>query len=157
MFEQKGLFQADVSIHHALCATALQNYHTSAKRLQSGGPCDPFGGPEVDDSALQAQLSYSELPSNEWGFGRMPERIAAAQETSSEGSEANAEGPVVRLPHLQVCKYKLLTACQCNTVVLFCTFCKDMEKLDKWDMKSDQHVPLHFVVSVMCAVRTSTC
>lgn len=118
MFEQKGLFQADVSIHHALCATALQNYHTSAKRLQSGGCCDPFGGPEVDDSALEAQLSYSELPSNEWGFERMPERISAAQETSSEGSEANAEGPVVRLPHLQVCKYNL--SLHANAILLFC-------------------------------------
>ena len=107
MFEQKGLFQADVSIHHALCATALQNYHKSAQRLQNGSPLDPFGGPDAEDSALEAQLSNSELPGNEWGFDNMSERIAAAQETSAEGLEANAEGPVVRLPHLQVLEHYL--------------------------------------------------
>lgn len=108
MFEQKGLFQADVSIHHALCITALQNYHTSFQRLQTGGPPNPFGGPAVPESASQAQLGHSELPGNEWGFERESERIAAAQESFAEDLEAEAEGPVVRLPHLQVMLFAIV-------------------------------------------------
>lgn len=124
MFEQKGLFQADVSIHHALCTTALQNYHTSAQQLQNGSPPDPLGGPVVDDLASAAQLGNSELPINEWGFEHMSERIAAAQEASAEGLKANAEGPIVRLPHLQVLRALCLTSCLWNTA---CPLCRYLE------------------------------
>ena len=117
MFEQKGLFQADVPIHHALCATALQNYHTSAQQLQNGSPPNPFGGPAVDDSASAAQFGKSELPGNEWGFVHMSERLAAAQDTSADGLEANAEGPVVRLPHLQVLRALCVVAGTLNTAL----------------------------------------
>ena len=105
MFEQKGLFQADVSIHHALCAAALHNYHASTHRLKSGSPPALFEEPatELDESASEAQLGDSELAGNEWGFERMSERIAAAQQMYAEDLEADAEGPVVRLPNLQVC------------------------------------------------------
>lgn len=56
----------------------------------------------MPESASQAQLGHSELPGNEWGFERESERVAAAQESFAEDLEAEAEGPVVRLPHLQV-------------------------------------------------------
>ena len=127
MFEQKGLFQADVSIHHTLCATALQNYHTCAQRLQNGSPLVPFGGPTIDDSAAAAQLGNSELPGNEWGFEHMCERIAAAQKTSAEGLEADAEGPVVRLPPLQVLGALCLIACMFNTAALFASSVHNQE------------------------------
>lgn len=118
MFEQKGLFQADVSIHHALCTTALHNYHTSVQQLQTGGRSDPFGGPAVPESASQAQLGHSELPGNEWGFERGSEQVAGAQEGFAEEVEAEAECPVVRLPHLQVFLFAVVVKAVTITVVI---------------------------------------
>ena len=98
IFDQKGLFQADVSVHHALCTAALQNYHASIQSLQRGDPLIPWGESAIPDP----QLSSSVLQGNVWGFQHMPERIAAAQEVDTDCMEADAEAPAVRLPQLQV-------------------------------------------------------
>lgn len=105
MFQQKGLFQADVTIHHALCATALQNYHASVHKLHDRRSPAFSGGAatELDDSVSEPRPGESELPGSEWGFGHMAERIAAAQKLCGDGLEADTEAPVVRLPNLQVC------------------------------------------------------
>lgn len=84
MFEQKGLFQAGVSIHHhALCTTGLQMY---LHHFQNGGSPNPSGGPAADESASPAQLGNSELPSNEQGF----ERLYHSSANFSEDLEAEA-------------------------------------------------------------------
>lgn len=105
LFQQKGLFQADISIHHALCVAALQNYHASVSTLHNGSPLAFSTGAAaaLNESDSEAQPGESESPGNEWGFGRMSERITAAQQLPADGLEADAEAPVVRLPNLQVC------------------------------------------------------
>ena len=101
IFEQKGLFQADVSIHHALCQTALQSYHSFTQRLQQGSLTT-----QPDDSDSEAQLDQPEASGNKWGFEHMPKRISAAQQAYRDGMADQADGPTVRLPNLQVqCPY----------------------------------------------------
>ena len=104
LFQQKGLFQADVSIHHALCATALRNYHASTHKLSNGSLPVSSGGTsaELDGLGSEAQPGELKLPGNEWGFEHMSDRITAAQQLPDD-FEANTEAPVVRLPNLQVC------------------------------------------------------
>ena len=97
MFEQKGLFQADASIHLALCQTALQNYHSFTQRLQQG--CLRT---QPDESDSDTQLGHSEASGSKWGFEHMPERVSAAQEPYTYGMAKEADGPTVRLPNLQV-------------------------------------------------------
>lgn len=142
LFQQKGLFQADISIHHALCAAALQNYHASVYKLHDGSPPAVSGGAgaELDDSVSEAHPGESEPPGNEWGFGRMSERITAAQQLPADGSEADTEAPVVRLPNLQVSSALStvlpLYACRSKTTDPSLTCCPTV------DIQQHESVPL---------------
>lgn len=99
MFDQKGLFQTDISVHHALFTAALRNYH-SASQLATMGNMDSQTQHSDSDSA--AQLWHSDMPGNEWGFQHMTDRVEAAQRAEAAVTAAGS-GFATSLPDLQVC------------------------------------------------------
>ena len=99
MFDQKGLFQTDISVHHALFTAALRNYH-SASQLVTMGNMD--SQTQHSDSDLAAQLWHSTIPGNEWGFQHMTDRVEAAQRVEAAMTAAES-GFAISLPDLQVC------------------------------------------------------
>ena len=109
LFDQKGLFQTDISVHHALLAAALQNYHSAQIAT-----IDPHTQSRSSDSPAELRQLYSrgscsELPGNEWGFEHMAERMAAAAKASEEEENAAESGLIIRLPELQVRSLNILT------------------------------------------------
>lgn len=100
MFDQKGLFQTDVSVHHALFTAALHSYH-SATQLASKGSSPSQS--QHSEAGSAAEHKHAELAGNAWGFDHMNERVEAAQRRDA-AEEADEGGLEVRLPELQVCK-----------------------------------------------------
>ena len=100
MFDQKGLFQTDVSVHHALCTAALHSYHSATQLATKGSSLSHTQHPEADSAAW---LEHAELAGNAWGFDHMKERVEAAQRAEA-AEEADGGGLEVRLPELQVSK-----------------------------------------------------
>ena len=106
MFDQKGLFQTDVSVHHALFTAALSSYHSAAQLTAEGSSLSETEHPEAGSAA---ELKHAKLAGNAWGFDHMKERVEAAQRTEAAEESGygglEAGGLKVRLPDLQV--YKL--------------------------------------------------
>ncbi len=98
MFDQKGLFQTDVSVHHALFTEALHSYH-SATQLATKGSSQS----QHSEAGSAARLEHAELAGNAWGFDHMTQRVEAAQRAEA-AEEANGGGLEIRLPELQVCR-----------------------------------------------------
>ncbi|DBB01980.1 TPA: hypothetical protein ACH3X1_000566 [Trebouxia sp. C0004] len=92
MFDQKGLFQTDVSVHHALFTAALHSYHSATQLITKGSSLSHTQHPDAGSAA--------ELAGNAWGFDHMNERVEAAQGTEA-AEEADEGGLEVRLPELQ--------------------------------------------------------
>lgn len=101
MFDQKGLFQTDVSVHHALFTAALHSYHSATQLATKGSSLTQH--PEAGSAA---ELKHAELAGNAWGFDHMKERMRAAQKAEA-AEEADGGGLEVRLPELQVCMLPL--------------------------------------------------
>ncbi|KAL0024884.1 hypothetical protein WJX79_010740 [Trebouxia sp. C0005] len=95
MFDQKGLFQTDVSVHHALFTAALHSYHSATQLATKGSSLTQH--PEAGSAA---ELKHAELAGNAWGFDHMKERMRAAQKAEA-AEEADGGGLEVRLPELQ--------------------------------------------------------
>jgi len=98
MFDQKGLFQTDVSVHHALFTEALHSYH-SATQLATKGSSQT----QHPEAGSAAELKHAELAGNAWGFDHMKERVEAAQRAEA-AEDTGGGGLEFRLPELQVCK-----------------------------------------------------
>ncbi len=98
MFDQKGLFQTNVSVHHALFTAALHSYH-SATQLATKSSSQS----QHPEAGSAAEIQPGGLAGNAWGFDHMKERVEAAQRAEA-AEEADGGGLEVRLPELQVCK-----------------------------------------------------
>ena len=97
MFDQKGLFQTDVSVHHALFTEALHSYHSVTQLATKGSSLS-----QRPEAGSAAEIKHAELAGNAWGFDHMDERVEAAQRTEA-AEEADRGGLEITLPKLQVC------------------------------------------------------
>ncbi len=97
MFDQKGLFQTDVSVHHALFTAALHSYHSATQLITKGS-----SQTQHPEAGSAAELKHAELAGNAWGFVHMKERVEASHMREA-AEEAHEGGLEVRLPELQVC------------------------------------------------------
>lgn len=97
MFDQKGLFQTDVSVHHALFTAALHSYHSATQLATKGSSLFQTQHPEAGSAA---QLEHAELAGNAWGFDHMNDRVEAAQSVEA-AEEHDGGGLKARLPELE--------------------------------------------------------
>ena len=111
MFDQKGLFKTDVSIHHALLTASLSSYCSAILTDPNANPNPSLdgssqAGPSSSASATQLPelRAAVEIPGNEWGFAHMAEHIGdAARLQPSHETVRGCDVQAFELPSLQVC------------------------------------------------------
>lgn len=101
-FDHKGLFKADVSVHHALLTASLQSYCSAYLGKSSPDSQDRLNSSAGTAAAHKFDPNLAaQMSGNVWGFADMDERLTAAGRLQTSYDEAEDAVAPTRLPFLQ--------------------------------------------------------